>query len=78
MSSVKKLPGQLVKEKNNFTLKLNKKLYRNDVVQKALTEDKDWIEAVPMSGNYFCLKLLTSDIDDVLNWMNYLIYLNKE
>jgi hypothetical protein len=64
-------------EHDRFVLKLNKELYRDDIVQKALSEDKDWIKEMPAAGNYFCLQLKTSDIDDVFNWMNYLIYLHK-
>ena len=71
------MPLPLTKDKNSFFLRLNKGLYRNDVVKKALSEDKDWVSEASADDNYFCLELKTTDIDDVLNWMNYLIYLNK-
>lgn len=77
MSLVKEMPIPLKNEKDSFVLKLNKELYREDVVRKALSEDSDWIKEDLKSDDYFCLQLKTSEIDDVLNWMNYLIYLHK-
>ena len=76
-SLAEEMPLPLKQEKNSFILKLNKELYRNDIVQKALSEDKDWIKVTSSSGDYFRLRLKTSKIKDVLNWMNYLIYLHK-
>lgn len=67
----------LKKEKSNFILKLHKALYRKDVIQKALSEDKDWIKQTSVCDDYICLRLTTSKISDVLSWMNYLIYLHK-
>lgn len=78
MSPAIKLPAQLTKQDTGFTLKLNKLLYREEVIQKALEEDKDWVEAQSASDIYHQLKFNTSDVEDVYNWMNYLIYLNKE
>lgn len=75
LSKAVRLP--LKKEKDSFILKLNKKLYRKDLIQKAVSEDKEWIDEAPASGAYFCLRLKTPSMDDVLNWMNYLIYLHK-
>lgn len=77
MNPARNLPTQLAKENNSFTLKLNKNLYRGEVVAKALDEDKDWVEQGPESRDYIRVKLNTTDIEDVLNWVNYLIYLNK-
>ena len=71
------LPKQLSKEGNNFILRLNKNIYSFDIIQKALIEDKDWVEEIPELEQYFCVKLNTSDLEDVLNWANYLIYINK-
>ena len=67
----------LKKEKNNFILKLNKDVYRRELIQKAISEDKDWIKETSVSGHYCHLQLKTSKIKDVYNWMNYLIYLHK-
>ncbi|MEW5895210.1 MAG: hypothetical protein AB1650_05590 [Candidatus Omnitrophota bacterium] len=79
--SEKKKPAQsrlpLKKEKNSFILDLNKGLYRKNVVDKALAEDKDWIKEISKSDEYFHLRLKTSKIEDVFDWMNYLIYLHK-
>lgn len=67
----------LTKENDNFILKLNQELYKNKIIQKALSEDNEWIKEEPASEGYFCLKLQTSSIEDVLSWVNYLIYLHK-
>lgn len=77
MRSVKEAPLPVRKEKDRFILRLNKKLYRPDILQKALSKDKDWIKQGATAGDYVCLGLKTSKLDDVLNWLNYLIYLHK-
>ncbi len=68
----------LKRVKNKFILHLNRSLYKDEIVKKAVFEDKDWIKAMssPDKG-YVCLELKTSEIKDALNWFNYLIYLNK-
>lgn len=71
------MPFPLTKQKNNFVLKLSKELYKNDTLKKALAEDKSWVQEKEASDKYYCLQLNTSEIEDVLNWMNYLIYLQK-
>jgi len=71
------MPFPLTKKKDSFTLKLSKELYKHDTVQKALSEDKDWVEETESSDEYYCLQLKTAEVEDVLNWMNYLIYLQK-
>lgn len=68
----------LKKEKNSFTLKLHKHLYRRDIIKKAVSEDKGWVKEMPVSGSYFRLKLATSKVEDVFDWMNYLIYLHRD
>lgn len=77
MRKAKNVPLPLEKGKNSFILRLNKDMYRDDIVQKAISEDKDWIKEVSKSGNYRCLSLKTSDLEDALSWINYLIYLHK-
>lgn len=67
----------LKKEKSSFLLRLNKELYRKDVIQKALSDDKDWVKETSAPGDYFYIRLKTPKIKDVFDWMNYLIYLHK-
>ena len=72
-----KMPSPLTKKKDSFILKLSKKLYNISFIQKALAEDTDWIEEIETSDEYYRLQLKTSEIEDVFDWMNYLIYLQK-
>ena len=58
---------------------MNKDLYRDGVIKKAVFEDKDWIKEVSSaSDGYVSLRLKTSEAKDVFNWLNYLIYLHKD
>ena len=68
----------LKREKGYFILRLNKGFYDRTVVQRALEEDSDWIAEEEETSRYFCVRCKTSDMEDVLNWINYLIYLSKE
>ncbi|MCK5083975.1 MAG: hypothetical protein KAR31_13790 [Candidatus Omnitrophica bacterium] len=57
---------------------MNKSLYKDELVKQAVLEDRDWVkEAASSSSGYVCLELKTPDTRDVLNWVNYLIYLHK-
>lgn len=68
----------LLKQENDaFILRLSKGLYRDEIIQKAVQEDREWVKADAGTASHFCLRLETSDEDDVLNWVNYLIYLHK-
>lgn len=78
MSNLKKILLPLKKVRNKFILHLNKNLYRDEVIKRAVSEDKDWIKVTPSANRgYVCLELKTLDTKDVLNWFNYLIYLHK-
>jgi len=77
MNPAIKRPEQLVKENDSFVLKLNKEIYTQEVLQKALEEDKDWVEEIPSADNYYSVRLKTDDEEDVWNWASYLIYINK-
>ena len=65
------------KVKDKFILTLNKNLYKKEIIDKAVTEDKDWIKKLSSEEKYTCLELKTKDIREVLEWANYLLYLNK-
>jgi len=65
------------REKEHFFLKLNKGFYDKKIVQKAMEEDRDWIDRIKETKQYFFVRCKTSDMEDVLNWANYLIYLSK-
>lgn len=65
------------KAKDKFVLSLNKNLYKKDIVDRAVFEDKNWIRALSPTESHFCLELNTSNIKEVLDWANYLLYLDK-
>jgi len=67
----------LRKEKDSFILRLNKKLYNSDFLSKAISEDRGWVKEIPAADGYFSIKCYTLKIEDVLRWLNYLIYLHK-
>ena len=78
MRNPKKILLPLKKARNKFILHLNKSLYKDEIVKQAVLEDREWVkEAASSSRGYVCLELKTSDAKDVLNWVNYLIYLHK-
>lgn len=78
MSKAKQIPLPLKKIKNKFILSLNRDLYRDEIVQKAMSEDRDWVNEAPHSNSrYVRLKLKTSNLEDVLDWVSYLTYLHK-
>lgn len=65
------------RKKNRFILKINRGVYKNDAIAKAINEDKDWVTQQSSKRRYVCLELKTNDIKKVLEWSNYLLYLNK-
>ncbi|PIQ88737.1 MAG: hypothetical protein COV72_06655 [Candidatus Omnitrophica bacterium CG11_big_fil_rev_8_21_14_0_20_42_13] len=67
----------LKKEKSRFILRLNTGLYKENIIRKAVAEDRAWIKIRPVSKGCCCLEMKTGRIDDVLKWVNYLIYLHK-
>lgn len=78
MSKLKQALLPLKKVKNRFILDLNKNVYKDEVVRKAVFEDKDWVKEVKSSNkSYVRLELKTSETKDVLSWFNYLIYLHR-
>jgi len=73
------MPLPLTKAKNSFVLNLNKEFYKGELIQKAVSEDEDWICEEPSDNKmYVRLKLNTVDKTDALEWINYLTYLHKE
>ena len=66
------------KEKNRFLLSLHRDLYPEDVLAKALKEDKSWVSKKKTRSPYQILEFKTEDETDVLDWANYLLYLRKK
>jgi len=65
------------REDSRFILRLNKKLYKQDIIDKLVVEDKDWVRKIPSEEKYFRIELETKEIKDVLSWANYLLYLSR-
>ena len=57
------------KRKNKFILHLSPKIYPRRVIEKAVNEFSD---SVFWMGND--IEIETDDLEDVLEWFNYLIY----
>ncbi|MFA5038973.1 MAG: hypothetical protein WC732_04770 [Candidatus Omnitrophota bacterium] len=72
MSPLQKSP------RNSFILRLHKNLYDQKILERMLKEDKEWIKPLkPSDKNYHLLECKTTSLSDVLEWANYLFYLNK-
>lgn len=72
------MPKLLTKTKNSYLLRLNKGLYKKNLVKKAIQEDSDWVSEHSDADGYLNVKLNSEDKSDVLDWVNYLTYLHKE
>lgn len=57
------------KNKNNFILQLSYEIYPREVVEKAAAEFPDFVS---FKGDN--IEIETDDVEDVLEWLNYLIY----
>jgi len=71
------MPHPIEKAKGEFTLCLNKELYNDTILDKALSEDKAWVKKAAVKGRYARVRLKTDDLKEVLEWSNYLLYLNR-
>ena len=71
------LPQPIKKQENRFIVGLNKKMYRKDIVDKAVSDDKDWVRQLPIKGPYLRVELETKEEQEVLKWMNDLLYLHR-
>jgi len=65
------------KLKDKFILSLNKNLYKIECIDKAADQDKNWVRVLAPKGSYISVELETNDFKEVLEWANYLLYLNK-
>jgi hypothetical protein len=66
------------KEKNRFLLNLHKDIYPKSILAKAIKEDKSWVRKKKTRSPYEIIEFKTTDMTDVLNWANYLLYLRKK
>lgn len=67
------------KGKNSFVLRLHKNLYKKEALERLLKEDKKSvrISSSPKEKDFYFVELKTGRLKDVLEWSNYLFYLNK-
>jgi hypothetical protein len=66
------------KGKNSYTLKLHKDLYKQEPLERLLKEDKGWVRNLNAKDKaYYHCELKNAQLKDVLEWANYLFYLNK-
>lgn len=64
-------------QKNNYTLRLHKKLYKERILDQLVKEDKTWVKRLKSGKDHHHLEFKTSCLSDILEWTNYLFYLNK-
>ncbi len=67
----------LIKDAEGFIIKLNRTLYKEEIIKHAILGDEDWVNCFPLSDDYYQLRFETVHESDVLHWINYLIYLHK-
>ncbi|QAT16992.1 hypothetical protein BU251_04215 [Candidatus Velamenicoccus archaeovorus] len=66
------------KGKNSFVLKFHKDLYKQEPLDRLLKEDKGWVKELKTKDkSYRHCELKNAQLKDVLEWANYLFYLNK-
>lgn len=66
------------KGKNSFVLKLHKDLYKQEPLDRLLKEDKGWVKELKTKDkSHRHCELKNAQLKDVLEWANYLFYLNK-
>jgi len=64
------------KEKNKYQLYLNEKIYSKKLVQKAISGET-WVNSFNCQAGYFVLDLGTNKKTDVLELVNYLLYVHR-
>jgi hypothetical protein len=66
------------KGKNSYIIKLHKDLYKQEPLERLLKEDKGWVRSLNAKDKtYRHCELKNAELKDVLEWANYLFYLNK-
>lgn len=62
---------------DKIIIKINKYLYRESSLDKGLEEAEDFIKPVRKTRDYISLEASIKDKKNVLEWLNYLLYLNR-
>ncbi|MDD5020060.1 MAG: hypothetical protein PHH75_08090 [Candidatus Omnitrophica bacterium] len=66
------------KGKNSYIIKLHKDLYKQEPLERLLKDDKGWARNLKAKDKiYHHCELKNAELKDVLEWANYLFYLNK-
>lgn len=66
------------KGKNSYVIKLHRGLYKQGPLERLLKEDKGWVRDLKVKDKtYYHCELTKAHLKDVLEWANYLFYLNK-
>ena len=63
------------KTQKGFRLSLNKNIYTEKLLKKALQADDSGIRKMFSDEKYICLEFKTNKIIELLKWSNYLAYL---
>ena len=65
------------KFKDKIFIRLNKELYKKELIEKIEKEEPDSVVYLKSQKNYYLLELRVDNFSEYLNFLNYLIYLNR-
>jgi hypothetical protein len=63
--------------KNKIFVKLHKRLYRKELIEKIKKETSEAIKCIESDKDYYLLELEVDEPVEYFEFLNYLIYLNK-
>jgi hypothetical protein len=63
--------------KNKVVLRLHKDLYRKEILERVKKEDPKSVVSLAIQGDYYLLDLCIDGFSDCLDFLNYLIYINR-
>ncbi|MGD0335598.1 MAG: hypothetical protein ABSB18_00655 [Candidatus Omnitrophota bacterium] len=68
----------LQKQGNILSVRLNKELYPQDLIERAIKEEPAGIHSFRTQKQYHLVRLKEATSEDCLAFLNYLIYLNRK
>ncbi len=66
------------KERNQILVRLNSKLYSKELIENLCKQAKDNISSVKLEKGYHLVELRTASQEDYLDFLNYLIFLQRK
>lgn len=66
-----------VRKKGSIILKLHKDLYKKETILRIAKEEPDFLNALSLRKQYYLLEFKNADYGSCLDFLNYLIYLER-